>query len=657
MRFSINSLILWPKNHEFKPNVVPFASNKVNIITGASCTGKSAIIPIIDYCLGADKCMIPVGVIRNTCEWFGVLFDLEGEQLLLCRKEPGEQQSTGEMCMVRDMVVEIPDMVEKNTNNKAVKDTLNELFSMSFLELVANSNFFTQKPSYRDFMAFLFQSQNIIANADVMFYKTDSMEHRQKLINLFPYVLGAVTPQVLAARQELDSLRKERDRTERDLKNIQQVAIGWQQEIRSWLSRAKEYGLTDYTPSINTTFEEQLHQLSIIASKTEMDSTVLDSNIKDMSTELVQLRKEEATISAELYELQSRYESMRKLEKSVEQYDGALQMQLNRLNISGWLKELSLVGNVCPLCGGMHGGATAEIEQLCAAIADIEQTTGDLRSTPVAFQRELQAVNTEIAVLTQKLSAIRKRIKDESNATNSLSTQKYTLAGISRFLGKIEVAVQTYEKIGQDSELSQRLLELNTHIEELKVIVNEKEIHKKIDAALSFINFEAGKLIAKLNVEHPDNPIEFIVNELTVKVKNTSGRDDYLWEIGSASNWLAYHLAVSLAFQKFFQEKKNVAVPNFIIYDQPSQVYFPQKLSEKPREDEDAQLEKDEDKEAVRKIFETFSSVVSDDSFDLQIIVMEHADEEIWGNINNVKLIKRWRGTNEKLVPIEWIRK
>lgn len=60
-----------------------FEPDKINIITGASRTGKSAIIPIIDYCLGSGKCTIPVDTIRNACAWFGVLFNLENEQLLL----------------------------------------------------------------------------------------------------------------------------------------------------------------------------------------------------------------------------------------------------------------------------------------------------------------------------------------------------------------------------------------------------------------------------------------------------------------------------------------------------------------------------------------------------------------------------------------------
>ena len=34
---------------------------------GASKTGKSAVIPIIDYCLASGKCSIPVGTIRRAC--------------------------------------------------------------------------------------------------------------------------------------------------------------------------------------------------------------------------------------------------------------------------------------------------------------------------------------------------------------------------------------------------------------------------------------------------------------------------------------------------------------------------------------------------------------------------------------------------------------
>ena len=65
MKFTIDSVILWPKKSGFTYRKVDFTPDKVNIITGASRTGKSAIIPIIDYCLGSSKCTIPVDTIRN----------------------------------------------------------------------------------------------------------------------------------------------------------------------------------------------------------------------------------------------------------------------------------------------------------------------------------------------------------------------------------------------------------------------------------------------------------------------------------------------------------------------------------------------------------------------------------------------------------------
>ena len=89
MKFLIKKIILWPKKDDQTYREITFEPEQINVITGSSRTGKSALIPIVDYCLGAQKCAIPVDTIRNACAWFGVLFELDKEQMLLCRKEPG----------------------------------------------------------------------------------------------------------------------------------------------------------------------------------------------------------------------------------------------------------------------------------------------------------------------------------------------------------------------------------------------------------------------------------------------------------------------------------------------------------------------------------------------------------------------------------------
>src|SRR6266581_1255420 len=63
MHFQIRQVVLWPRNKTLQPRVVRFQPGTVNVITGASQTGKSAIVPIIDYCLGSGKCSIPAGAV------------------------------------------------------------------------------------------------------------------------------------------------------------------------------------------------------------------------------------------------------------------------------------------------------------------------------------------------------------------------------------------------------------------------------------------------------------------------------------------------------------------------------------------------------------------------------------------------------------------
>jgi hypothetical protein len=123
---------------------------------------------------------------------------LEGQKLF-ARREPGELQRTGDMFVLEGANVEIPNQIEeKTTSVDIVKSTLNRLGCLTGLEFEPGAEGgYNSRPSFRDMMAFTFQPQNIIANPNVLFFKTDTTEHREKLKTIFPYVLGAVTPAIL----------------------------------------------------------------------------------------------------------------------------------------------------------------------------------------------------------------------------------------------------------------------------------------------------------------------------------------------------------------------------------------------------------------------------------------------------------------------------
>lgn len=101
------------KNQKYSHKDIELNTNSVNVITGDSRTGKSAIIPIIDYCLASGECYIPTQTIRNACSWFGVVIKLEKNIVLLARREPGVQKSTSDMMFIQGEEIEIPEIPEK----------------------------------------------------------------------------------------------------------------------------------------------------------------------------------------------------------------------------------------------------------------------------------------------------------------------------------------------------------------------------------------------------------------------------------------------------------------------------------------------------------------------------------------------------------------
>ncbi len=507
-------------------------------------------------------------------------------------------------------------------------------------------------------MAFCFQPQNIVANANTLFYKADSTDHRTKLINIFPYILGAVTPDILAKRQEINGIEKDLKRKERELVGLKNVADKWKNEINGWLSAAKELGLLEAAKDIeNITFEEQVDLLDSLIKKNASDANILKRNIEASSQEIVQLRKEENNISLKLSSYKNRYTEMTQLMDSIEDYKESLNIQVERLNVSKWLTSLSETKNICPICGKNNDQPLKQLEQLNENIRILENEAGYTGKIPAAFEREYESVKTGIGKLTEQLNTVQKRIKTQSYIRNDSESEKYTIESISRFLGQVQYARETFSAIGSDSQLMSDIQALQNRLSELRKQVNEFVIAKKIESAINTISGYAMRLMPLLDSERPNDPLKIDYENLTVVVTGQDGRSDYLWEIGSGSNWLSYHISIILAFQLFFNSRQHSPVPNFIVYDQPSQVYFPQKLSAKESDerDLDPKLEKDEDQIAVKKIFSTISEAIKTSNKPFQIIVLEHADKSIYGDIDRVHEVCEWRGENKKLVPKEWI--
>jgi hypothetical protein len=203
--------------------------------------------------------------------------------------------------------------------------------------------------------------------------------------------------------------------------------------------------------------------------------------------------------------------------------------------------------------------------------------------------------------------------------------------------------------MNQDESLKTRLQELGDRIANLLLEVDESVLEKRKRAALQKISDEMTKMLFAFGVEGAQDPAELNTRELTLQISR-SGRRDYLAEVGSASNWLGYHLSILLSLHLYFLSLERDPVPGFLMLDQPSQVYFPTKLAGKKK---DIDLDED-DRFRVRAIFIELARVVSSTKGKLQLIVVDHAGKDIWGDLPGVHPVGDWRGQT-RLIPQSWI--
>ncbi|MCH7605486.1 DUF3732 domain-containing protein, partial [Patescibacteria group bacterium] len=140
-----------------------------------------------------------------------------------------------------------------------------------------------------------------------------------------------------------------------------------------------------------------------------------------------------------------------------------------------------------------------------------------------------------------------------------------------------------------------------------------------------------------------DSPIRLDIKKLTV-VADTENGPLPLDRMGSGETWVSLHLITYLVLQRWFA-KKNISVPRFVFFDQPTQAYFPP--------DSDDETVKNTDREAVLNMFHLIKEAAEE--FGLQIVIMEHAD--IGQDWFQEMIAEKWWDGTKKLVPLDWIKK
>ena len=195
MTLQIRSISIYSRDGERRD--VKFKLGALNIVTGASKTGKSALLDIVDYCWGRAECTIAEGEIRKGVSWFAVHFDNDGEGVLIARKNPGAAgRASDEIYFARGVEVlpDDPSGFHKNITADGLKTQLSATLGISENIHVPEAGS-TRQPleaSSRHAILFCLQAQDEIANRRLLFHRQGEQFFPQAIRDALPYFLGAV---------------------------------------------------------------------------------------------------------------------------------------------------------------------------------------------------------------------------------------------------------------------------------------------------------------------------------------------------------------------------------------------------------------------------------------------------------------------------------
>ncbi|HMO52648.1 MAG TPA: DUF3732 domain-containing protein [Kiritimatiellia bacterium] len=552
---------------------------------------------------------------------------------------------------------DLPQVIDAHTirRDDLVK-RLNEILGFERVSLgddVSDAGF-ASPPSVRDSLCFCFQPQNVVANPAILLRGMEKYERQRRFRELFDYFIGAVTSEWLLKKQRRNELAKRLKGLHADLSALREASDRWKEEAGTHLVKAHELGLITQLPSRDLAWDKLVRELEAVSERSPEFGTLDVEGIEAAQGRLRDLREKEGDESNRLVEINARMNKITELKKSLESFDLGSTMRKDRLAIAEWMSKDFAAQGKCPICGGACEEAGHQVAVMVQELRGLEAETESQRGLPNAIEREFEILLKERAASVEALNIIRSAREKLESQSDALKKQRYVENEKAILLGRIRQALDTYRRIGAGSELVNQIRKLEQDIEQLDKWLDKANRGKRRTSALRQISGYAFDVLKTLDVEWPDAPCDFAVDEISLNIhhnQHTYG----LGELGSGSNWLAYHLAITLAFQRYFTEDlPHSPIPSFLIYDQPSQVYFGGQIVRDAEEGYDPELS-DEDTKAVRKMFETLHRYLEASKKSPQILVFDHVRPHVWDGIPAVHLVAEWRGDpSKKLIPPEW---
>ncbi|AYF32701.1 DUF3732 domain-containing protein [Vreelandella alkaliphila] len=619
-----------------------FDVDKVNVITGASGTGKSAIIDAIDYCLGSTKCKLPFFV-RSHAEAVAIHWTNGNSDLIIARKIPKAGSGTKQMYVRTGRNLNLPKTsksLEGQTNCETARALIEKTFGIYDNDARPTSNSIEKgHATIRDIPPYLFLSGDIIVSRETLLHDLNRPEKARDIKATIPYFLGAVDQASVLAARKLRQLEAALAKVEREAVAQERSQSLLTHRSMALLTQAQSVGLAAALPSPNASDQALLYQLGEVASK---GFASLDTNGSEARTILEEERR---MLVSELQKLRSKRQILRQTIREAHGYETVVSGQYHKLNL---VEHLKLGDGRCPVCNSHNIVGQSMAEQIQNSLNLVSSEVLAFDGVGHRLESHCEHIESLMSSKYERLNELESQLSGLVRLEEAADDNRPLFHDRARVIGRIDQFLETTAKDFQTNLTDST--SLVSRIEELRDQVDPQARRERLRDAENMVSSFATEMLADLPTELPatDSRVVFSSTPGLSIVEPSRRAVLTMAEIGSDQNYLAIHLALAFSLQKLFETVK-APVPGLLVIDQISRPYYPKGGDEKRLQE----MEKDDDQLAMQQIVRFLFEETARQA-GLQVILIEHAYIE--NDPEYVAAVKgRWtKASGVKLIPSDW---
>lgn len=638
----------------------------LNVVTGKSSTGKSALIEIFDYCFGSSENTIPKGVISNSASIYYVALAVNEQSMVIARdpdiatKAFFRRVETFNSAEIDREYFNVGYFRPLSEFKKHLRDFFLDIDDVdeSMAAKAYRGNRKAPTPSIRSFSSFMLQHQNLVANKHALFYRFDEKEKRDQAIEHIKIFLGLVDQKFFHLSQEKERLSADSRRLERQKETNKRISENYKQKVAPVLSQL--YALMGFKSEPLSLSKVLQHPQD---AKEQLDSIIvaekINHNSDAMTQRYEQLKFARNQKTAELRKLQRQAASINKHIQEEERF-------VDNVKRFSSPKHVHISASVCPFCHTKKDNLQQSAEKLQQAINKVSGNLAQARPMKAKFESSFIEVQRSTEIVSRALTELNQQIVEIEKTNQQLTEQKSLYEGIIMQKAKLFALLDTLN-MADDAGLEEELKELKKQLKKIDDSLKAYDVQQGLTCASNKVNEYMAEIGNHFEFEISYKPINLHFSFETFDLYHLTPKNEkiYLRSMGSGANWLYCHVTLFLALHKYFAElDEKCAIPSILFLDQPTQVYFPNFNRDVSESFEDEKNQEsihrtntterlvDEDIKAVENLFSQLAIYCNElelsNGFSPQIIVIDHADNLTLSEVSGVSFESlvngnRWR--------------